>query len=128
MAGQSIVRVEGHCEACFIEVYIDPIKKEVRNSEEVLQHLNDALYIQLQRLGAARKVQLSGAPRAPYKCHKCHTWSPSPDTDSPMLHLIWHEEHCTGTKHIKPNGKAPRTDSGQRRLKVNKARDEEILI
>jgi hypothetical protein len=118
--GQSIVRVEGFCEACFVVERIDPIKKELRNSEEVVSRLNDALYVQLNRLGIARKVQLGVVPRNAYKCHKCGEYQ----ADS-MLHLIWHEENCKGTKKPKQ-----RRDAGQKRIKVERngvSEDEDFI-
>jgi hypothetical protein len=111
--GQSPVRVEGRCEHCFIEDFIDPIKREIRNSEEIIQRLHDREYTQLQRLQVARKVQVGVVPRNTYKCSKgCGFVAPF----GGMYQLIWHEENC---KHIQDKkAKARRVDAGQRKLKV----------
>ncbi len=111
--GQSIVRIEGRCERCFIEDFIEPIKREIRNSEEIIQRLHDREYIQLQRLQVARKVQEGVVPRNTYKCTKgCGFVAPF----GGMYQLIWHEEQC---EHIRDKkAKAKRSDAGQRKLKV----------
>jgi hypothetical protein len=117
--GQSVVRIEGRCEKCFIEDFIEPIKREVRNSEEIIQRLHDAEYIQLQRLQVARKVQVGVVPRNTYKCKNgCGFVAPF----GGMYQLIWHEENCAHIADKK--AKKVRSDAGQRKLKVVNRTDE----
>lgn len=119
--GQSIVRIEGRCEACFIQDFIDPIKREIRNSEEIIQKLHDREYIQLQRLQVARKVQVGVVPRNTYKCKNgCGFVAPF----GGMYQLIWHEENCKHIADKKAKLKKVRSDAGQRKIKVVNRTDE----